>query len=268
MVMKNKSLIVFALIVGALVFDGVAHFHKKASDAASSQTQVSQNQPEQNEAVAPGTADPANTQTQDQAANAGDPNMQNDASADPNAANNNDAGGQNAGQNNDKGDDATANAEAGNDANIDANTAQSAPAPIIVPAGTMLTVRLAEDLGSSISSANQRFAATLDRDVVVHGQTVISAGSTVHGRVVLAKPAGQLAGEAKLALRLTSVSLNNGTVTILTSTHTYGPTIKGKNKVGKFMKGLVKRAAGQEREVLLAEQSPCSFTLQQRLAIQ
>ncbi len=266
--MKNKSLIVFALIAAALVFDGVAHFHKKSSDTASAQ--AGQNQPEQNQ-VAPVAAanatDPANTQVQDQTASANDPTMQNDAAADPNAANNNDAAAQNIDNvNNDANADNAA--DTGNDADTDANAAQSAPAPIIIPAGTTLTVRLAEDLGSSISSPNQRFAATLDRDVVVHGQTVISAGSTVHGRVVLAKPAGQLAGEAKLELRLTSVSLNNGAVTILTSTHAFGPTIKGKNKVGKFMKGLVKRASGQEREVLLAEQTPCSFTLQRRLAIQ
>jgi hypothetical protein len=84
----------------------------------------------------------------------------------------------------------------------------------------------------------------------------------------LAKPAGPLTGDAKLQLKITAISVDNGNLRVVTSTRSFGPAIKGKNKVGRFMKGLVKRAAGQEHEVLLAERTACSFTLQRRLAIQ
>jgi hypothetical protein len=154
------------------------------------------------------------------------------------------------------------------DANASATDAPPAPQAIVVPTGTALTVRLGEDLGSSTSAAGQSFSATLDRDVVVDGQTVIAAGASVTGRVVSARPAGALAGEANLQLKLTSVSVDNGKLRVATSVRSFGPKIKGKNKVGKFMKGLVKRASGNEREVMLAQQSAYTFTLQQRLQIQ
>ena len=151
----------------------------------------------------------------------------------------------------------------------DAEPSQPAPPqPIFIPAGTTLTVRLGEALGSRISEVGQKFSATLDRDVVVGGETVIAAGASVTGKVVSAKPAGPLAGEANLQLKLTSVNADNARLTLATSVRSFGPKIKGKNKVGRFMKGLVKRASGEEKEVLLAEQSACSFTLQHRLQIQ
>jgi hypothetical protein len=144
----------------------------------------------------------------------------------------------------------------------------AAAQPIIIPAGTTLTVRLGEALGSRVSEVGQSFSATLDQDVVVGGQTVIAAGASVAGKVVSARPAGAVAGEANLQLKLTSVNVDNANLRLATSVRSFGPKIKGKNKVGRFMKGLVKRASGEEREVLLADQSAYSFTLQRRLQIQ
>ena len=151
----------------------------------------------------------------------------------------------------------------------DADASQAAaPQPIVVPAGTRLTVRLGEALGSRISEVGQSFSATLDQDVVVGGQTVIAAGARVTGKVVSARPAGAVAGEANLQLKLTSVKVDNANLGLATSVRSFGPRIKGKNKVGRFMKGLVKRASGEEKEVLLAEQSAYSFTLRRRLQVQ
>jgi hypothetical protein len=143
-----------------------------------------------------------------------------------------------------------------------------APAPIVVPAGTPLTLRLSEPLGSSMSEIDQSFSASLDSDVVVDGQTVIAAGAPVMGRVVFARPAGLLAGEANLQLQLTSVNVNHENLTVVTSVRSFGPRIKGKTKVSRFMKGLVRRVDGEEREVRLAEQSAYTFTLRQPLEIQ
>jgi len=138
----------------------------------------------------------------------------------------------------------------------------------VVPLGTTLIVRLAEQLGSSISEEGQSFSAALDRDVVVNGQMVIAAGTGVTGKVTLASPVGPLAGEAHLQLKLTSLYVNNADLAVVTSTRSFGAKIKGKNKVGRFVKGLVKRAVGEEREVLLDDQSAYSFTLGQPLQIQ
>jgi hypothetical protein len=142
------------------------------------------------------------------------------------------------------------------------------PQPIIIAAGTALTVRITEELGSKASQTGQTFAATLDKDVVVDGQTAIPAGANVVGTVVSAKPYGRFAGEASLVLRLTSLNINNTDQSIVTVARSFGPKIKAKGTVKKFFGGLAKRAEGDEREVVLAAQSAYTFTLKQALQIQ
>src|SRR5579863_4673836 len=61
------------------------------------------------------------------------------------------------------------------------------PQPIVVSAGTAITIRLTEELGSKTSQSGQTFGATVDKDVIVDGQTAIPANSSVTGRVVTAK---------------------------------------------------------------------------------
>jgi hypothetical protein len=248
--MNSKTIIVFVLTAGmvaaALVYDGVAHRHTGNSAQAISQSPV----------ATPPAAEAPNAS-----------NAQADAQADVQSK----APAADAAPTAEPGQDAVSGDTSGDasQAQTDADVPAAAAAqPIVVPAGTTLTVRLGEQLGSRISEANQSFSATLDRDVVVDGQTVIAAGANVTGKVAFARPAGALAGEANLQLKVTSVNVNNTDLPVVTSIRSFGPQIKGKNKVGKFMKGLAKRAVGDEREVLLAQQSAYSFTLRRGLQIE
>jgi hypothetical protein len=144
----------------------------------------------------------------------------------------------------------------------------AAPQPIVVPVGTPLAVRLTEDLGSKTSQPGQTFTATLDKDVMVDGQAAIPAGANVTGSVVNARPAGHLAGEATLVIRLISVNINNVDQPIVTAARSFGSQIKAKGAVKKFFGGLAKRAEGDEREVHLPAQSAYAFTLRKELQIQ
>lgn len=153
----------------------------------------------------------------------------------------------------------------------DADATAAAPDPVkvlVVPVGAAITVRLGEELGSEISEEGQNFAGTVDQDVIVGGKTAIPAGSSVSGKVVVAKPVGKLEGEAKLELKITAIKVNNANLRVTAATRSFGSPIKGKNKVGKFFKGLAKRAEGDEREVVLAENSAYNFTLQKSLEVQ
>ena len=85
---------------------------------------------------------------------------------------------------------------------------REAPKALVVPAGTVLTVRLGQSVGSKISSAGQTFTATLASPVAVEGKTAIPAGATASGTVVDAKPLGRFKGGAVLQLRLTSITVN------------------------------------------------------------
>ncbi len=244
--MSRKTIIVIglavAVVAAALVFDGVSRRRAANSNPATSQNSVTTppaggaaNSSSSNAgtavqpAVPPADTAPA-TETEEKPA----PGVAAEAPADDNAAD---------------------------------NAAPAAPA-LVVPAGTTLTVRLGQELGSKSSEAGQSFSATLDRDVVVGGQTAIAAGASVTGKVVFARPVGALAGEASLQLKLTSVNVNDADLKVVTSVRSFGPIIKGKNKVGKFFKGLAKRSVGDEREVVLDDQTACSFTLRRSLQIQ
>src|ERR1700690_41923 len=73
--------------------------------------------------------------------------------------------------------------------------------PIIVPAGTALTVRLGQAVGSKISQAGQSFSGTLANSVVIDGKTAIPAGAAATGTVTDAKPLGRFAVRAGLPSR-------------------------------------------------------------------
>ena len=78
--------------------------------------------------------------------------------------------------------------------------------PLIVPAGTVLTVRLGQSVGSKISETGQSFSATLAEPVTVGGETAIAKGAIASGTVVDAKPLGRFKGGAVLQLKLNSVA--------------------------------------------------------------
>jgi hypothetical protein len=103
-----------------------------------------------------------------------------------------------------------------------------APKPVVVPAGTVLTVRLASAVGSKISTAGQTFTATVATPVEVEGKTVIPAGASASGIVVDAKPLGRFKGGASLQLKLNSVSVNGSDRAISTSSVVRSEKGKGK----------------------------------------
>src|ERR1700730_10545328 len=89
-----------------------------------------------------------------------------------------------------------------------AATPEPAPQPVVVPAGTTLTIRLANSVGSKLSSPGDSFTGTLASSVVVDGNTVIPKRTPVRGTVVDAKPLGKFKGGALLELRLSSITVN------------------------------------------------------------
>ena len=132
---------------------------------------------------------------------------------------------------------APSNAAGGNAMNSPAASAPAAPEPqpLVVPAGTTLTVRLGESVGSKISSPGQSFSATLVSPVTVDGNTVIPAGAAARGTVVDAKPLGRFKGGAILEVRLNALTINGTEQRIKTSAVTR--TLKGKGKRTAVMAG-------------------------------
>jgi hypothetical protein len=103
-----------------------------------------------------------------------------------------------------------------------------APRPLVVPAGTVLTVRLGQSVGSKISSPGETFTATVASPVTVDGRTAIAAGASASGTVVDAKPLGRFKGAATLQLRLTSITAGGSEHSISTSSVVRTESGKGK----------------------------------------
>ncbi|MBZ5679057.1 MAG: hypothetical protein LAO24_03010 [Acidobacteriia bacterium] len=100
--------------------------------------------------------------------------------------------------------------------------------PIVVPAGTTITVSLGSALGSKLSQSGQTFTGSVAKDVLVGNAVAIPQGATVGGTVTDAKPLGKFAGGAVLQVRLDSVTLNGTDMPVQTALKTF--TAKGKGK--------------------------------------
>src|SRR5438105_7924446 len=60
-----------------------------------------------------------------------------------------------------------------------------------LPAGTVITVRLGQAIGSKISNNGDSFSASVAQTVEVNGKVVIAAGTAASGHVVEAVPEGR-----------------------------------------------------------------------------
>jgi len=100
--------------------------------------------------------------------------------------------------------------------------------PVIVPAGTSVTVTLGSALGSKLSQAGQTFTGTVAKDITVGNEVVIPKGSTVAGSVTDAKALGKFKGGAVLDIRLDSINLNGYDMPVQTAARSF--TEKGKGK--------------------------------------
>lgn len=96
-------------------------------------------------------------------------------------------------------------------------------------------MRLDEDLGSKISQPGETFHATISRDVVVDGQTIIAKGARAEGTVVDAKPLGKFKGGALLEVRLDRIHTQWGAYPV--NTTSIQQVEKGKGKRTAAMAG-------------------------------
>jgi len=121
--------------------------------------------------------------------------------------------------------------------------------PVVVPAGTAVTVSLGSAIGSKLSQAGQTFTGTVAKDIVVGNDVVIPKGSNVSGTVVDAKPLGRFAGGAVLQVRLDSINLNGYDMKVEASSKSFSAKGKGKRTAvmaggGAALGGIIGALAG------------------------
>ena len=110
-----------------------------------------------------------------------------------------------------------------------------APKPLVVPTGTVISVRLNDAVGTKISQSGQTFSASVAQPVEAGGATIIPEGADASGTVVTATPAGRFKGGSVLQLRLDSVTINGKPHAVQTSA--FSRSEKGKGKRTAIMTG-------------------------------
>ena len=84
---------------------------------------------------------------------------------------------------------------------------QQAGLPVVVPAGTVVRVRINQAMDSRKTQPGTMFDGVVIDDVIADGSVAIPRGAPVQGHVVDTHPGGDLRGRGALALELTQVTL-------------------------------------------------------------
>ena len=121
--------------------------------------------------------------------------------------------------------------------------------PIVVPAGTSITISLGSALGSKLSPAGSTFNGSVAKNVMARNEVAIPKGVAVAGTVTDAKPLGKFAGGAVLNIRLDSITLNGAEVAVQASPRTFSAKGKGKRTAviaggGAAVGGIIGALAG------------------------
>ena len=104
------------------------------------------------------------------------------------------------------------------------------PTSVLIPNGTILSVRLLETVSSRTANPGQEFAAELAAPVVTHNKVRFPRSARVRGRVVSARESGRLHEPGYLRLTLHAVQLPDGKWVDLhtTSISAEGRSLKGR----------------------------------------
>ena len=144
---------------------------------------------------------------------------------------------------------------------------------VTLPPGTAVTVRLASAVGSKLSASGGHFSAIVVRPVEVNGKVVVPAGAEALGRIVEAVPQDRLKGAAELRLVLETVTLNNDSYDVQTSSVNRYQQGKGK-RTATFVAAALGGGAGTagaaytaNKEIVLPAESALIFTLTEPVTI-
>lgn len=89
--------------------------------------------------------------------------------------------------------------------------------PLVVPADTMIYVRMQRALTSASAKAGQSFTAVLDEPLLAEDQTVAQAGTELTGTVVAARDSGRVNTAGYVRVVISSITVNGKTVPMQTA---------------------------------------------------
>jgi hypothetical protein len=124
-------------------------------------------------------------------------------------------------------------------ANAPAPVPPAAPAPTVhevtVPSGTTLSIELRTGVASDTSTVEETVRGVLRRPLIVDGVEAVPAGAALTGSITAADRSARVKGRARLALRFTSITVDDEAQPIATaaiSRVAQGPTREDAAKIG------------------------------------
>jgi len=80
------------------------------------------------------------------------------------------------------------------------------PAPVQVPSGTVINVRLTQGIDVDASQMGQKFKGLVDDPIMLHGKVVIPRGAAATLQAVAVEQSGKMKGSDKITLKMNSIA--------------------------------------------------------------
>ncbi len=114
-----------------------------------------------------------------------------------------------------------------------ARTRPRAPEPprplnVTVHAGSVVTVRMIDEVDSAIDQLGKTYRASLDEPLVVDGETVVPRGADVTAKLVSVDQSGRIKGRSELSLVLLDITVQGQRHEMTTSEVTQSGSSRGK----------------------------------------
>ena len=104
---------------------------------------------------------------------------------------------------------------------------------VTLPAGTVVPIRITEELNSKTAQSNDLFHGSLAADLGTQGVIAVPRGAPVEGRIVEARDAAHFKGSSLLSLELTHLDARGQRITLVTDTFSKQGAGRGKNTAEK-----------------------------------
>ena len=91
------------------------------------------------------------------------------------------------------------------------------PKPVTIPQGTMLSVRLTEDIEADSAKVGTKYKAILDDPIMMSGRVVIPRNATVQIQVTKVENAGKMKGADAVALKANTLAFGGNQYDIVTA---------------------------------------------------
>jgi BON domain len=123
-----------------------------------------------------------------------------------------------------------------------ANPAPPPPPPprqVEVPSGSTMTIRMIDDVDSSVNKPGEIFHASLDAPVIIGNDVVVPSGADVYVRLASSSNSGRMTGTSELHLELVKLEFQGQSYPLVSSTYSVSGSSRGKDTAKKVGAGAV-----------------------------